>query len=48
LTHQHWDHLSGFIQAAASFAKLRIGDVWVAWTEKPDDEFADSDEAARL
>ena len=40
LTHQHWDHLSGFIQAAASFAKLRIGDVWVAWTEKPDDELA--------
>ena len=40
LTHQHWDHLSGFIQAEASFAKLRIGDVWVAWTEKPDDELA--------
>jgi hypothetical protein len=39
-THQHWDHLSGFIQAAASFAKLTIGDVWVAWTEKPDDELA--------
>ena len=40
LTHQHWDHLSGFIQAATSFEKLKIGDVWVAWTEKLDDPLA--------
>ena len=40
LTHQHWDHLSGFVQAEASFAKLKIGDVWVAWTENPADDLA--------
>ena len=40
LTHQHWDHLSGFIQAEVSFAKLKVGDVWVAWTEDPADTLA--------
>jgi hypothetical protein len=39
-THQHWDHLSGFIQAADSFAKLKVGDVWLAWTEDPKDDLA--------
>ena len=41
-THQHWDHLSGFVQAAGSFAKLKVGDVWVAWTEDPSDSLANS------
>jgi hypothetical protein len=40
ITHEHWDHLSGFNQAAASFAKLAVGSVWVAWTEDPNDELA--------
>jgi hypothetical protein len=40
LTHQHWDHLSGFVQAEASFAKLKIGDGGVAWTENPADALA--------
>jgi beta-lactamase superfamily II metal-dependent hydrolase len=39
-THEHWDHLSGFIQAAESFAKLSVGEVWLAWTEDPDDALA--------
>lgn len=39
-THEHWDHLSGFIQAKASFDKLKIGQVWLAWTEDPRDELA--------
>lgn len=39
-THQHWDHLSGFIQAKSSFAKLTIDEVWVAWTEDPKDDLA--------
>lgn len=39
-THEHWDHLSGFIQAEASFAKLKVGDVWLAWTENPADDLA--------
>jgi hypothetical protein len=37
-THEHWDHLSGFVQASASFAKLEVGQVWLAWTENSDDE----------
>ena len=40
ITHEHWDHLSGFIQAADSFSKLAVGSVWVAWTEDPDDKLA--------
>jgi hypothetical protein len=40
ITHEHWDHLSAFNQAAASFAKLAVDSVWVAWTEDPDDDLA--------
>jgi len=40
ITHEHWDHLSAFNQAADSFAKLAVGSVWVAWTEDPDDDLA--------
>lgn len=39
-THEHWDHLSGFIQAADAFKKLKVGQVWMAWTEDPHDHFA--------
>jgi beta-lactamase superfamily II metal-dependent hydrolase len=39
-THEHWDHLSGFIQAAVSFEHLSVGEVWLAWTEDPDDSLA--------
>ncbi|HEY9218790.1 MAG TPA: MBL fold metallo-hydrolase [Phenylobacterium sp.] len=40
VTHAHWDHVSGFLQAEAAFRKLDIGQVWLAWTEDPEDEFA--------
>jgi glyoxylase-like metal-dependent hydrolase (beta-lactamase superfamily II) len=40
ITHEHWDHLSGFMQAPDSFAKLGVGAVWVAWTEDPKDDLA--------
>ncbi len=36
-THEHWDHLSGFEQARDLFDRLKIGEVWVAWTEDPED-----------
>jgi hypothetical protein len=39
-THAHWDHLSGFIQAAESFKRLKVGQVWLAWTEDPADPLA--------
>jgi len=32
-THEHWDHLSGFVQAKPSFERLKVGQVWLAWTE---------------
>jgi hypothetical protein len=33
-THEHWDHLSGFVQAQEVFEKeLEVGEVWLAWTE---------------
>jgi hypothetical protein len=37
-THEHWDHLSGFVQAKESFDKLKVGEIWLAWTEDPADE----------
>ena len=33
VTHQHWDHLSGFIQAEDVFKNLKINEVWLGWTE---------------
>jgi hypothetical protein len=39
-THEHWDHLSGFVQAKQSFDRLKVGQVWLAWTENPDDELS--------
>jgi hypothetical protein len=39
-THQHWDHLSGFEQAREVFDRIDVGEVWVAWTEDPQDPLA--------
>jgi len=36
-THRHWDHVSGFVQAADDFARLKVGQVWLGWTENPRD-----------
>ncbi len=41
LTHEHWDHVSGFIQAEELFDEMKIGEIWVAWTEDPHDELAE-------
>jgi hypothetical protein len=37
MTHEHWDHASGFSteQAQAEFDQLDIGEAWYAWTEDP-------------
>jgi hypothetical protein len=48
VTHEHYDHVAGFVLARDLFAaggarspgKLAIGEVWFAWTEDPTDEFA--------
>jgi hypothetical protein len=39
-THEHWDHLSGFLQAEEVFNTVSVDEVWLAWTEDPDDELA--------
>jgi glyoxylase-like metal-dependent hydrolase (beta-lactamase superfamily II) len=39
-THEHWDHLSGFLQARDLFDKIQIDRVWLAWTENPTDPLA--------
>lgn len=36
ITHEHWDHLSGFIQAEEEWSKIRVDALWMAWTEKDD------------
>ena len=44
VTHEHWDHISGFAQAREVFfdpARLTIDRLWMAWTEKPGDPDAD-------
>ncbi len=35
ITHEHWDHLSGFheSQARETFVKFEVGAVWLPWTE---------------
>ncbi|ATQ42910.1 MBL fold metallo-hydrolase [Caulobacter mirabilis] len=43
LTHAHGDHVSGFLQAEKTFRSLKeVGQVWMAWTENPEDAFAQS------
>lgn len=48
-THEHWDHLSGFLQCRERFVdaampgladddpRIRVGEVWLSWAENPDD-----------
>lgn len=40
VTHEHWDHLSGFTQARDVFDTIEFGALWVAWTEDPSDALA--------
>lgn len=43
ITHEHWDHLSGFDenQARAVFNKVDFGALWLAWTEEEGNAVAD-------
>ncbi len=34
ITHEHWDHLSGFVQAADEWRTIQVDALWTAWTEK--------------
>jgi len=35
MTHEHWDHVSGFSTQKERFDRIDIGTVWYAWTEDP-------------
>lgn len=39
-THEHWDHTSGFFEAREIFAEFEVDNVWVAWTEQPNNAAA--------
>ncbi len=39
-THEHWDHISGFYQASDEFQGMKPDEVWLGWTEDPNDEQA--------
>lgn len=39
ITHEHWDHVSGFAQVA-DWSRFKVGQVWFGWTEDPRDELA--------
>jgi hypothetical protein len=45
VTHEHWDHVSGFLEAETEFREISIENLWLAWTEKegyaPADELRD-------
>lgn len=40
MTHEHWDHASGFsaAQARTVFDGIDVGEVWYGWTEDPQNE----------
>lgn len=37
VTHEHWDHVSGFLQAEAALRRIHFDAVWMGWTESPTD-----------
>ena len=40
VTHEHKDHVSGFLSEKPQFDQITIGEVWVAWTEDANDSLA--------
>ena len=40
VTHEHWDHVSGFTEAREVWERIQIGEVWLAWTEDPKEDLA--------
>lgn len=47
VTHQHWDHVSGFTQAKDAISNWKVAQVWTAWTEDPKDPLANKLRAER-
>jgi hypothetical protein len=40
ITHEHFDHTSGFFQAAEQWKKIVVKNLWYAWTENPQEPIA--------
>lgn len=40
ITHEHWDHVSGFHQAKEIFKKLKVDSLWLSWAEDTNDPLA--------
>jgi hypothetical protein len=40
VTHEHTDHLYGFKYARDEFSEIKIDELWLAWTEDPNDPAA--------
>ncbi len=40
VTHQRWDHVSGFLEAQSVFDRLEVLEVWLPWTEDSTDSLA--------
>lgn len=40
VTHEHKDHVSGFVSERAAFDAIQVDRVWLAWTENPKDTLA--------
>ena len=40
VTHEHTDHISGFLQGESAFGEMKIDNLWLAWTEDPNDSMA--------
>jgi hypothetical protein len=47
ITHEHWDHLSGFTQAREVFDDIEFKQLWVAWTEDSSNDLANELRAGR-
>jgi len=45
-THQHNDHMSGFVHCEAAFRKMNIEQVWLSWLDNPADKRAQTIGAA--
>ena len=39
-THQHNDHLSGFLHCQKAFEDITVGEVWLSWLDDPKDKAA--------
>jgi len=47
VTHEHFDHVSGFTQEKDVIKNWKVGQVWTAWTEDPKDALANKLRAER-